>query len=354
MASAWADSHPNDVFAHLERLVLESNSFQWTGNKPKQVLAKDLKDCGFSDIANDLLWDSDDTYVQRVHEALELMFDSDWSCRVGVVQGPPGSGKSRLLSLFADVASNPVVVLPDVSLLSNHTKRGAVFTIRDLITRHHDYARYHCFVVDEYTLVNVCEVLLAAYIVGVRSIVFFGDPVQGLGYDKGSERYFNFPIMALSKVTYRLPSKIVDFYNRVHGTNLISKVSFEGNLDIEGDFRDPIPDDAVALVLSESGRKRVLPIQAELVSAVQGREFSTVVLFIVNEDVKLLADRALTSVAFSRATETLILRSESEELTVKLLARLPFGQSDCLSAKEHLPTFFGKVGRMWRNATSSW
>lgn len=314
--------------------ILKECGFEPTGATAMRVDFERLKRSGalvnYRRMLDEKIYNVDDVDVLILHELRMKRIDElkleDWYCRVGIVQGCAGSGKTTGLLKARDANPGRTIVVAHDSNSLNDVFHGVsgVYTPLDLLTRNEKFSEPHVLLVDEYTKMHMCEILCCAAFVDARVVVLFGDPKQGLSSEDGSELHYSFPVLAKSNVTHRLPKSGVDFLNRVTGSNMkAAPGAAEGSFE-QGPIEDDIPEDAVVLVFSETS-KRILEAQMDgirLVSEVQGCTFDRVALYIFESDCQQMADPNLMEVALTRHRVELVLRFESADLYAKLVNRM--------------------------------
>jgi len=236
-----------------------------------------------------------------------------WSCRVGVCVGAPGAGKSTIIKGLLSKVSRSAVVLPNLKLLkAAYSGNPQAFLIDDMYTKPVDFARYEVLLVDEFTKVHMCEVMVLAAILRVKNVILFGDPHQGMNYKPGSFVYYNFPVLAESHTSHRMPSAIGDAYNKAMGTKVAPKSKALGEFSVR-ELLGEIRDRSKILCISK-GTKDFLAecdIEADIVTDIQGAEYDVVTLVLKEEyDVKPFCDKSIRCVALSRAKEVLIIQAD--------------------------------------------
>nr|QAR21021.1 triple-gene-block protein 1 [Rice stripe necrosis virus] len=237
---------------------------------------------------------------------------SEWSARVGVCVGAPGAGKTTLIKAVMSKASRVVIAVPNSTLLKNvYSGNPNAFLIDDLFSRPVEFAKYETILIDEFTKVHVCEVLMLSALLRVKNILMFGDPQQGMHYRPGSFVYYNFPVLAESHASHRMPQAIGEAYNNAMGTKIEPKSSQSGEFEIK-DLLGMIRDKSKVLCLNEKTQSNLddCGISAELVSKVQGCEFAAVTLILEEpQDIAPFCNKSIRCVALSRAKEVLIIQA---------------------------------------------
>ncbi|ACH87090.1 38K protein [Rice stripe necrosis virus] len=317
MTSEWAREHPTDVFAIFETCAREAG-FTWNDVPPHVVNFDSLEKSKAISNLTDLLENEVAKGCKEKGDVAAIKLENvngmtkEYNARVGVCVGAPGAGKTTLIKAVMSKASRVVIAVPNSTLLKNvYSGNPNAFLIDDLFSRPVEFAKYETILIDEFTKVHVCEVLMLSALLRVKNILMFGDPQQGMHYRPGSFVYYNFPVLAESHASHRMPQAIGEAYNNAMGTKIEPKSSQSGEFEIK-DLLGMIRDKSKVLCLSEKTQSNLddCGISAELVSKVQGCEFAAVTLILEEpQDIAPFCNKSIRCVALSRAKEVLIIQA---------------------------------------------
>nr|WKB14783.1 triple gene block protein 1 [Wheat yellow stripe virus] len=314
--SSWARENPDDFFSILEMEVKEAG-YTWHDLAPARTSWEKLKESGATDNYIDLLTNESfdkpcrngqDVSAIKLSKTTGSDVPNEWSCRIGLVIGSAGSGKSTLIKKIMDekVDSRAVLALPNKHLLTGvYSGRLGVFLIDDLFTREVEYSKYRTMIIDEFTRVHMCEILVLAAILGVKNVVCFGDPGQNLNFKAGSVANYNFPVLASSYTAHRYGEATADILNKCNGGGkpVVGNKGVKDEWTFE-ELMGKIQEMSTILTASEQSRAYLLEddIEAQTWDEVQGQTFDVVTIFLFDEyDDELICDPNVRTVLLTRA-----------------------------------------------------
>lgn len=228
----------------------------------------------------------------------------------GAVTGVPGSGKSTLLRrLQCEGNIHSVVILGNDRQKHNFSNIPACYSAKEILLLQ-TQLQFDVLLIDEYTLLNNGEILLLQRILGSKIVVIFGDRAQGSTNSLGSAEWLQFPVVYQSSISRRFGKETAKLCAS-------QGLEFEGNESIEDkvettDYEGSSEVTDINLVFSTKTQEDLLEcnIGSTLVEEVQGAEFDSVTLFILESDEPYLRNKHLVAVALTRQRTRLIVRCD--------------------------------------------
>nr|WNS50476.1 triple gene block protein 1 [Beet virus Q] len=227
----------------------------------------------------------------------------------GTISGVPGSGKTTLLRrIQTEAGLNSAVILGNPRHKVSFSNLPSCYTAKEILLLRTE-AQFEVLLIDEYTLLTSGEILLLQRIVRASVVILFGDRAQGSSAYLGSPEWVQFPVIYQSDVSHRFGKSTASLCGK-------QGFDFKGGdhedeveeCDYEGSSRET----DINLVFTEKTANDLLScgISSSLVEDVQGKEYNSVTLFVLECDREKLADTHLRSVAFTRHKTLLVIRIE--------------------------------------------
>nr|CAA53250.1 42K transport protein [Beet necrotic yellow vein virus] len=312
----WSRTHPDDIFSVIEKTLVE-DGYKWNGVKPGHCDWGKLKESGAVDnfrgtLEGELGKNCDLTCnaaAVKLDTLQKVKMSSDWTARVGIVLGAPGVGKSTSIKNLLDkfgAKHKMVLCLPFSQLLEGvFAGRLDTFLVDDLFCRSVEYGKYNTMLVDEVTRVHMCEILVLAGHLGVKNVICFGDPAQGLNYKAGSAVNYNFPIIAECYASRRFGKATADLINSSNGGGK----PVVGNNEVKDSWTfeelcGKILDMSTVLVATRETQKFLLEdnIESILYSDAHGQTYDVVTIILEDEfDDAAICDPNVRAVFLTRA-----------------------------------------------------
>ncbi|AAC18570.1 42KDa protein [Beet soil-borne mosaic virus] len=312
----WSVTHPDDVFSIIEKTLVE-DGYKWHGVKPGHCDWDKLEQSGAIKNFKGTLEGEVDSSCSLTCNAAAIKLDiverldvsSDWSARVGIVLGAPGVGKSTSIKHILDTYGSRykmVLCLPVKQLLDGvFSGRMDTFLIDDIFSRSVDYGKYHTMLVDEITRVHMCEVLVLAGYLGIKNVICFGDPAQGINFKAGSAVNYNFPVIAECYSSRRFGVATADLINSCNGGGK----SVVGNNDVKDNWTfeelcGKIEEMSTVLVATHATKEFLADdgIEAVYYEDAQGMTYDVVTIVLKDEfDDDAICDSNVRAVLLTRA-----------------------------------------------------
>lgn len=228
-----------------------------------------------------------------------------------VVSGVPGCGKTTLLKKIQTSAGlRSAVVLGNSALSSQFSNIPFTYTAKEILLLDLEIY-FDTLLIDEYTLLSNGEILLLQRICKSRYVFLFGDRAQGSQSTLCSPEWLQIPTVFLSTISRRFGKATADLckeqgydFDSNGNQDSVSKVDYEGDS----------PATEINLVVSEATRADIAEcgISSTLAQTVQGKEFESVTVFLLEEDLEILKDPHLLAVLITRHRSLLVLRCPKE------------------------------------------
>nr|BAA00753.1 membrane protein [Nicotiana velutina mosaic virus] len=289
--SEWAEQYPNDFFSVLESKC-RSLGFVYHNKCPINIGHRRLVESGLLQSLNDYLLELFSNSCSSMSEAAmvasavvcEFPWPDDWVCRVGLVTGCAGSGKSRVLK---EVYGDDSIILVPNKLMLDPYRGKRVFTVWEMLTKGLEFSvrPMRTLLVDEFTRYHLGEIFFLAAKYGIRNVVLFGDHFQRSQRRNGSILLASIPVLAHSNVSHRIPKHTQPLLVRF-GFDIVCEGKNKGVTELCHLYNEEIPYDYFVLAFSDKTASMLVEadISCQLVAGCQGREFDNVCLVVCGTD----------------------------------------------------------------------